>query len=218
MRPGQCDRRYRSMFTRRVLAALLALLLVIPACARFMSKSKESSGSTTDERKPTECVGDARQGEPGLQDKVSPHGIPGVDIDNLPPETAIDASVAFGRRTESTDSRRKATERIHTVASGLTGEDKWVLKTWFKRDFSVTKAARVGAICLRYRLSKSEIIGLVGKPTRERQLRGLSISYDFAPSQTLILRFDVDGTIVRAAVSGAQVNADGSLRKTFGVH
>lgn len=92
----------------------------------------------------------------------------------------------------------------------LSEEEKAVLTTWYRKDYSIEKAAQVGGICLRHRLSRRQIIDLIGEPSHQRGED--TIAYNFAPSQLLELEFDENALTVDAKVTGTPVNPGGTLR------
>ena len=96
--------------------------------------------------------------------------------------------------------------------SKLSEAEKTALRTWFKREYSVEKAAEIGGICLKHGLSRERIIRLIGEP-RHQNTPG-RICYNFAPSQLLAFEFDEKGNLVAVKVTGTRVNADGSLPGT----
>ncbi len=93
----------------------------------------------------------------------------------------------------------------------LTGDELQVLENWFGNDSSPERAAQVGAICLRHRLTGDRVIELIGEPTNRNGAR--VFYYDFAPSQTMYLHFDDEETVSGAWVSGRPVRADGTLAR-----
>ena len=127
--------------------------------------------------------------------------------DGWPAALAQGASKLSMQTTERSASGEMMVKGIDAVQPELSDEEANTLRTWFKKDYSVRKAAEVGGICLRHKLSKSKIVELIGRPTIERADRVLM--YAFAPSQWLEFTLDDEGNVESAMVSGTPVRASG---------
>jgi hypothetical protein len=99
------------------------------------------------------------------------------------------------------------------MSSDLNEKEKSTLKKWYMKDYSITGAAKVGAICLKHRLSKTIVIELLGMP--RGGVGANEIYYAFAPSQYLRIKFDFIGLAIKAEVSGSEVKLDGNSGKIW---
>ena len=94
---------------------------------------------------------------------------------------------------------------------GLTEDEGKALWNWYRlREFGGNaykqKAAHVGAICLKHRLSRAAISSLIGPYSHS----GPSwIFFNIAPSQTMYFLFDEDDIVKSVKINGQTVSLGG---------
>jgi len=90
------------------------------------------------------------------------------------------------------------------VAADLSAEERATLRDYAKSQATVKEAAQ---ICLRYKLTKGQILDYLGDTYRVEVQKG-AMDFFYAPSQILTIHFDKDGVVEKVSGAGFELSRD----------
>ncbi|MCD4825050.1 MAG: hypothetical protein K8S55_10605 [Phycisphaerae bacterium] len=116
-----------------------------------------------------------------------------------------------GCHKEVATTQAQGTEKVDQTGAtskpaALSSENEAVLRRWLGAEKDTDGTEKVARICLRAKLTRSQIIELIGKPRGFVDVDSEFLSYGFIPSQTLDFYFDKDGIITKAELMGRRIN------------